>query len=41
MLLSDGFKVHWELYQTSKKAVRELIRFSPEVIDLMEEQRDK
>jgi hypothetical protein len=32
MILSDGFKVYWELYQTSKKAIRELMRFSPEVI---------
>jgi len=41
MLLSDGLKVHWELYQNSKKAYREVMRFSPEVISFMEQQRDK
>jgi hypothetical protein len=41
MILSDGVKVYWELYQTSKKAVRELMRFSPEVIESLEQQPGK
>jgi hypothetical protein len=41
MILSDGFKVYWELYQTSRKAVRELMRFSPEVIKSLEQQPGK
>ncbi len=41
MILSDGFKVYWELYQTSKKAFRELMRFSPELIEFVEQQQSK
>jgi len=35
--LSDGFKVYWELYENSKKALRKLIRFTPEVLRSLEQ----
>lgn len=41
LLLSDGFKVYWDLYQTSKKALRELMRFSPGVMKSLEQQPGK
>jgi hypothetical protein len=41
MILSDGFKVYRELYQTSKKAVRELMRFSPELIESLDKELAK
>jgi len=41
MSLSDGFKVYWELYQKSKKKIRDLIRFSPEMIEFMKQQQSK
>ncbi len=41
MSLSDGFKVYWELYQKSKKKIRDLIRLSPEMIEFMKQQQTK
>jgi len=39
--LSDGFKVYWELYENSKKALRKLMRFSPEVLRSLEQKPSK
>jgi len=41
MILSDGFKVYWELSKAYKKTLRELMRFSPGVIKSTEQKPDK
>jgi Putative peptidoglycan binding domain len=39
--LTDGFQVYWELHQNSKKAFRELMRFSPEALKSVEQEPGK
>lgn len=41
MILSDGIKVHLELWQTSVEEVRKLFRYSPEMIEFFEQQESK
>ncbi len=41
LVLSDGFKVWWDLHQNSKKTFRELARFSPEMRKYLEQAIDK